>query len=420
MSQAIMSDCKFKTAQQKNHGGKSEFIRELQNAVELIQLKNILCKSAKASFATILRLSSLLVAICSPSTAIGQSIPAVINLSGLDGSNGFVINGIDDEDVSGWSVSDAGDVNGDGVDDLIIGARWADANGNNNAGESYVVFGGIGVGSSGAINLSALNGSNGYVINGIDADDLAGRSVGAAGDINVDGVDDLIIGAPRWIDPSNETGESYVVFGGNGVGSSGSLDLSTLTGSNGFVINGVSPGEQSGHSVTGAGDVNSDGKGDLIIGVYDATNNDAGKSYVLFGGSGVGASGAVNLSALTGSNGFVINGIDQNDNAGRSVSGAGDINADGVDDLIIGAYDADPNGTTDAGESYVVFGINPTPLCNGLSVTVNLNLGQATTPGDDVVMGTDGVDDIRGKAGTTRYVGWEEMTLSMATAEMTG
>jgi len=106
-------------------------------------------------------------------------------LSSLDGSNGFVINGIDADDQSGRSVSFAGDINGDGIDDLVIGARYADPNGSA-SGESYIVFG-TSSGFSASLELSALNGSNGFVLNGIDATDLSGFSVSAAGDINGDG-----------------------------------------------------------------------------------------------------------------------------------------------------------------------------------------------------------------------------------------
>ncbi|MBN3991121.1 MAG: FG-GAP repeat protein [Nostoc sp. NMS2] len=293
---------------------------------------------------------------------------ASVNLSSLNGSNGFVINGIDADDRSGSSVSSAGDINGDGFDDLIIGASGAFPNGQNRTGESYVVFGSSnGFGAS--LNLSSLDGSNGFVINGIDSRDYSGNSVSSAGDINSDGFDDLIIGA-QGASPNGQdnAGESYVVFGSsNGFGAS--LNLSSLDGSNGFVINGIDSRDYSGNSVSSAGDINSDGFDDLIIGAQGASPNgqdNAGESYVVFGSSnGFGAS--LNLSSLDGSNGFVINGID-NDNSGRSVSSAGDINGDGFDDLIIGASGAFPNGQNRTGESYVVFGSS-----NGFGASLNLS-----------------------------------------------
>ena len=95
--------------------------------------------------------------------------------NGGDGSAGIVINGIDAGDDSGYSVSSAGDVNGDGFDDLIIGAPYADPGGDSMAGESYVVFGKAG-GFAALLDLSALDGSNGFRLDGIDASDYSGDS----------------------------------------------------------------------------------------------------------------------------------------------------------------------------------------------------------------------------------------------------
>ena len=345
---------------------------------------------------------------------IGLGSDGSIELSDLDGSDGFVLNGIDAYDFSGLSVSGAGDINGDGVDDLIIAAPNADQNGNFQAGESYVVFGASSVGSGGIIELSDLDGSDGFVLNGIDSGDVRGVTeylfgvVSGVGDINGDDIDDLIIGAPGG-DPNGnrDTGESYVVFGGTVVGGSGAVELSALDGTNGFILNGIDMGDRLARSVSGAGDINGDDIGDLVIGADEADPNGnlrAGESFVVFGGAGIGSDGVIELSLLDGSNGFVVNGIDVRDYSGGSVSDVGDVNGDGVDDLIVGARRADPNGDSDAGESYVVFG-KDVPQCNGKFVTVDLNFGQTPGPGSDVILGTEDNDDIRGRAGDDTICG---------------
>ncbi len=117
-------------------------------------------------------------------------------------------------------------------------------------------------------------------------------------------------------------------------------------GSNGFALNGVAAGNRSGSSVSNAGDINGDGIDDLIIGAPEPNSSGSGTSYVVFGGTEVGATGTLELSSLDGSNGFALNGVATGDRLGSSVSNAGDINGDGIDDLIIGAPDADPNNNS--------------------------------------------------------------------------
>ncbi|MBI5154155.1 FG-GAP repeat protein, partial [Candidatus Poribacteria bacterium] len=269
----------------------------------------------------------------------GKTDTATVELSQL-GSGGFRIDGISVGDRAGWSVSGAGDVNGDGHADIVVGAPVADRSGALNAGESYVVFGKA---DSTAVNLGAL-GSGGFRMIGNDPFDVSGASVSGAGDVNGDGLADLIVGAPG----DYPGGESYVVFG---KGDGADVYLGVL-GSRGFRVVGLDEYEDSGASVSGAGDVNGDGLADLIVGVPDADANGehSGRSYVVFGGAN---STTVDLGAL-GDGGFRMDGIDSWDYSGASVSGAGDVNGDGLADLLVGASNADPGGVQ-RGETYVVF-----------------------------------------------------------------
>ena len=284
------------------------------------------------------------------------------------------------------AVSTAGDFNDDGVNDVIVGAPDADPGGVTAAGQAYVVFGSA-TGLPASINLSDLNIDTGFVINGIDAGDRTGVSVSSAGDVNGDDIDDVIIGAEY-------SGAAYVVFG-SATGLPASINLSDLNVDTGFVISGITNDDRLGFSVSGAGDINGDCVDDIIIGSLNADPNgiaDAGAAIVVFGNA-TGLPASLSVSDLTGGNGFVINGIDSLDLLGLSASGAGDVNGDGVDDVIIGARDADPNGATDAGEAYVVFGrlieftvnsiaddSDATPLGDG---TVDVDLA---TPGYQITL----------------------------------
>jgi len=289
----------------------------------------------------------------------GRNTPfaATLDLASLNGINGFRLDGVASYDGSGFSVSAAGDINGDGLDDLIVGAIGADPNGVY-SGSSYVVYG-RSTPFAATLDLSSLNGTNGFRLDGVAARDGSGYSVSAAGDINDDGLGDLIVGAYN-ADPNGnrEAGSSYVVYG-RSTAFAATLALASLDGSNGFRLDGVAQGDRSGRSVSAAGDINGDGIGDLIVGAYSADPNGSysGSSYVIYGQS-TGFAATVALASLDGSNGFRLDGVATNNRAGSSLSAAGDINGDGLDDLVVGARLADPNGSP-SGSSYVIYGQLP-------------------------------------------------------------
>ncbi|MEY4563329.1 MAG: hypothetical protein RLZZ618_2606, partial [Pseudomonadota bacterium] len=299
----------------------------------------------------------------------GQSTGASIDLSAVaNGAGGFVINGQCTADRSGLSVSGAGDVNGDGLADLIVGAYQSDPAAGSSAGRSYVVFG---QSTGSAINLSAVAaGTGGFVINGQVAGDFSGYSVASAGDVNGDGLADLIVGAYQS-DPAagSNAGRSFVVFG-KSTGTAINLTAVGL-GTGGFIINGQCASDNSGYSVSSAGDVNGDGLADLIVGAYQSdptAGSNAGRSYVVFGQS---TGAAIDLTAVAGgTGGFVINGQCASDSSGVSVSSVGDVNGDGLADLIVGAHQSDPAAGSNAGRSYVVFG-KSTGAATDLSAVAN-------------------------------------------------
>ena len=336
---------------------------------------------------------------------------ANIDLTTLNGSNGFKLSGQLASDNVGWSVASAGDVNGDGLADLIIGAVSASATGSM-SGASYVVFGSH-TPFSGNIDLSALNGTNGFKISGDTANYGIGRSVASAGDVNGDGIDDLIVGGIGAHPHGAGSGASYVVFGTTS-GFAANLDLSSLNGTNGFKISGAAANDLSGESVASAGDLNGDGFSDLVVGAFGATSPNphtgstygarSGSTYVIFGkASGFAAN--LDLSSLSGPEGFRLTGVATKDYSGRSVASAGDINGDGVSDLIIGAYGADFHASN-AGGAYVVFGhtASSAALITGSNASETLtgtgaDEALAGLGGDDLLLGNGGNDILDGGTG---------------------
>lgn len=343
---------------------------------------------------------------------------AIVPLASLDGSNGFRINGEANGDNAGRSVNGAGDVNGDGIDDLIIGAPY-----NRASGSAYVVFGKR---TAFAANfaLASLDGTNGFRIQADAAGMILGIGVSSAGDLNGDGIDDIVIGAAYASSGGSNSGSSYVVFGST-TPFAATLPVGNLNGSNGFRLPGAAASDFSGFPVQSAGDFNGDGIDDLAIGAIGADPNgsESGSGYVVFGQRFAFPANFA-LSSLNGSNGVRIDGVAAGDRASYGFSNAGDINGDGISDLILGAYLADPNGSN-SGSSYVVFG-KRTPFSETLALssldgstgfrldgvavgdfsgTAVAGAGDINGDGiDDVVIGADGADATANQSGSSFVV----------------
>jgi len=281
---------------------------------------------------------------------------ALLDLDAVaQGQGGVKIRGANAGDRAGYSVAGAGDINGDGIDDVILGAQGDDGGGSN-AGAAYVVFG-TDQGFPSLVDLDAVaQGQGGLKIQGEDGGDLLGLSVDGAGDVNGDGIDDLILAGFRTAGVGANASAAYVVFGTD-QGFEALVDLDDVAqGQGGFRIQDESANDNLGFKVAGAGDVNGDGVDDLIVGArFDDGPDFVGAAYVVFGKS-QGFPALVDLDAVAqGQGGFKIQGENELDRAGKSVSAAGDVNGDGVDDLIVGALGNNSGGST-AGAAYVIFG----------------------------------------------------------------
>ena len=271
--------------------------------------------------------------------------------TGLSTSPASTINGPAANSAFGGAVAGGGDINGDGYDDVVVGAYGYSSN----AGRVLVYLGS----TSGLVTTAAttLNGA---------ASSYFGRSVASLGDVNGDGYDDIAVGAYR----ASNVGQVTVYHG----------SASGLTSTASTTLTGPSTNAQFGYSIDRAGDVNDDGYADLVVGAYGA-NSYVGQVTLYHGSAGSGSGGGIRTTAAS-----TLNGTSSGDYFGATVSGAGDVDLDGYDDVLVGAYGA----SSLTGAAYVYLGSS-----SGVVSAVDTTLtGSASN--SSFAQALDGAGDVNG------------------------
>ena len=261
-----------------------------------------------------------------------------------------IFSGLNAGENFGISVSNAGDVNGDGYDDIIIGA----SNYSTNTGRAYIYYGGLSMSTIANV-----------ILTGGAANNYFGRSVSAAGDVNGDGYSDVIVGAYGY---TTSTGRAYIYFGGAPMNNIADV---TMTGETTFNLFGI--------SVSTAGDVNGDGFSDVFVGANGYTSS-TGRAYIFLGGVAMNNTADVTMTGEAASSQF-----------GYSVSDAGDVNGDGYSDVIAGAY----NYSSSTGRAYIYFGgasMNNTADVTMTGESAFSNFGNSVSGAGDV--NGDGYSDV--------------------------
>ncbi|MFA6027754.1 MAG: integrin alpha, partial [Patescibacteria group bacterium] len=274
----------------------------------------------------------------------GQSTPfaGTINLSTANAQ----FTGEAAGDGAGTSLSSAGDINNDGYNDILVGARYND-DGGSNAGAVYLIYG-QSTPYTGTISLADADAE----LTGEAAGDYIGWSVSSAGDVNNDGYDDILIGATNDDGGGSNAGAAYFIYG-QSTPYTGTISLADADAK----FTGEAASDGAGWSVSSVGDLNNDSYDDFLIGAF-GNNSGAGAAYLIYGQS-TPYTGTISLADADAE----FTGEAVADNVG-DVSSAGDVNQDGYDDILIAGDGVDSY----AGAAYLIYG-QSTPYTGTISLS---------------------------------------------------
>ncbi|MGD1917167.1 MAG: GC-type dockerin domain-anchored protein [Phycisphaerales bacterium] len=256
--------------------------------------------------------------------------PPVVNASDIDGSNGIVIQGGGEDHYLGVAVAGAGDVNGDGRDDIFVGASGVPYDGRAFAGAGYVIFGSDSLPP--IINVNDLDGTNGFAFRGTTGGAFTGVAVAGGGDIDGDDNDDIIIGSPL-------ASAAYIIFGRDSSDPfPASMTSDDLDGTNGSRCVGI-PGTRAGESIAILEDTNGDDLDELAVGAITATfdgKTSSGALYIYLGRPRAEIDADIPLEWTTPGMRIFAGGAAL-DSVGSGVGSAGDANNDGLGDIVVTA-----------------------------------------------------------------------------------